>query len=468
MERSRQLLAAAVLAFLALPLLRGAKGPADIDPKMHDEALRYLVSLVKIDTSNPPGNETRAAEYVKSILDREGIPSEIFESAPGRGNLVARLKGNGSKRPLLLMGHLDVVGVVRDKWTVDTFAALTKNGYLYGRGAEDDKAMDAANLVVFLKLHRDRIPLDRDVILLAEAGEEGTSQFGIDFMVEKHFDAIDCEYAFNEGGRFHLENGKVLYAGVSSTEKVPRGMKLIAHGSSGHGSMPRMDNAITHLAAAVARIGAWQPPMRLNETTREFFARLAKISPPDEAYLYTHLDDPKVQQKLRETNISYNSMLRTSVVPTIIKGGFRENVIPADAEATLDVRALPDENVDELMTTMRRMIDDPEVELVRLTEGQQRPAPPASSIHSEGFKALERAQQRVFPEAITLPLMQTGATDSAQIRAKGVQAYGIGIPMDDDELRRVHGDDEHITIDQLGKFVDYLWTATVDIAATRP
>jgi acetylornithine deacetylase/succinyl-diaminopimelate desuccinylase-like protein len=464
---TRNIVAAIVAASFLLSSLCAAQGTTGIDPKMHDQAVESLVSLVKIDTSNPPGNETRAAQHVKTVLDREGIPSQIFESAPGRGNLVARLKGNGSKKPLLLMGHLDVVGVVRDKWTVDPFAALMKNGYLYGRGAEDDKAMDAANLVVLLKLHRDRVPLDRDVILLAEAGEEGTSQFGIDYMVDKHWDAIECEYTLNEGGRFHVENGKLQYAGVSSTEKVPRGMKLIAHGSSGHGSMPRMDNAVTHLAAAVAKVGAWQPPMRLNETTREFFVRLAKISPPADAYLYTHLDDPKVQEKLRANNIFYNSMLRTSIVPTIIKGGFRENVIPADAEATLDVRALPDENLDALMATMRRMINDPEVELVRITEGQERPAPAPSSIHSELFQALERAQQTVFPGAITLPIMQTGATDSAQLRAKGVQAYGIGVPMDDDALRRVHGDDEHVSVDELGKFVDYLWTATVDIAAAK-
>jgi acetylornithine deacetylase/succinyl-diaminopimelate desuccinylase-like protein len=231
--------------------------------------------------------------------------------------------------------------------------------------------------------------------------------------------------------------------------------------------MPRLDNAITHLSMAVGKLGAWQPPMRLNETTREFFARLAKISPPDEAYLYTHLDDPAVQEKLRATRIAYNSMLRTSVVPTIINGGFRENVIPAEAEATLDVRALPDENIDTLMATMRQIINDPEVELARLPGGQARPVASPSGIHNEMFTALERAQQKIFPGAITLPLMQTGATDSAQLRAKGVNAYGIGVPMDDDGLRRVHGNDERVSLDELGKFVDYVWTVTVDIAASK-
>src|SRR5437588_8506070 len=273
--------------------------------KAHDEALKFLVELVKINTSNPPGNEARAAEYIKGVLAAEGIQAQIYESAPGRGNLVARLKGNGKKKPLLLMGHLDVVGVERDKWTVDPFAAVIKDGYIYGRGSHDDKGMDAANLEVFLLLHRLKAPLDRDVILLAEAGEEGTTQFGIDFMVANHWNDIACEYALNEGGGTPEENGKVLYVGVSTTEKVPRGLRLIARGTSGHGSAPRVDNAIIHLAAAVARVGTWEAPMRLNETTRRFFQQLAKISPPERAQLYAHVEDPAAQQKLHATEPAY-------------------------------------------------------------------------------------------------------------------------------------------------------------------
>ena len=222
-----------------------------------------------------------------------------------------------------------------------------------------------------------------------------------------------------------------------------------------------------HLGAAVGKVGAWQAPMRLNETTREFFARLATISPPEEASLYTHLEDPAVQAKLRATSILYNSMLRTSVVPTIIKGGFRENVIPAEAEATLDVRALPDEDVDRLLATLSGLIDDPAVQVSRLTEGQQRPLAPPSGIHNEMFAALERAQKRVFPEAITLPLMQTGATDGAQLRAKGVQVYGIGVPMDDEDLHRIHGNDERVSVDGLGRFTDYLYAVVTDVAGAR-
>jgi acetylornithine deacetylase/succinyl-diaminopimelate desuccinylase-like protein len=430
------------------------------------EAVHFLRELVKIDTSNPPGNELKAANYIKTILDKEGIASEIFESAPGRGNIVARLKGNGSKRPLLLMGHLDVVGVERDKWTIDPFAAITKDGYLYGRGSRDDKAMDAANLEVFLELHRRKIPLDRDVILLAEAGEEGTTQYGIDFMVAEHWDKIECEYALNEGGSIQEINGKVGFAGVGTTEKVPRRMMLLARGSSGHASMPRLDNPIAHLGAAVGKLLAWQPPMRLNETTREYFSQLAKISSPEDAYLYTHLEEPATQQKLAANKISQNSMLRTSIVPTIIKGGFRENVIPADAEATLDVRALPDENIDDLMATLRKVINDPEIEIVR-SKSDGRPAGAPSSLHNDMFEALERAQAKVFPGAFTLPMMGTGASDSAQLRAKGVQAYGVGPPTSDDDRLRVHGNDERVRIEGVGKFVEYLYSAVVDVAESK-
>src|SRR5215472_8048146 len=431
------------------------------------EAVKFLSELVKIDTSNPPGSETSAAEYIKGVLAAEGIPAQIYESAPGRGNLVARIKGNGKKKPLLLMAHLDVVGVERDKWTVDPFAGIIKDGYVFGRGAIDDKSMDAANLEVFLLLHRLKVPLDRDVILLAEAGEEGTTQFGIDFMVEKHWDEIACEFALNEGGDIPEENGKVQYVAVSTTQKVPRGFSLVAHGSSGHGSAPRIDNSIAHLAAAVEKTAGWEAPMRLNETTRRFFEQMAKIAPPEKAKLYADVDNPAAQQKLHETEPAYYSMLRTSLVPTIIKGGFRSNVIAADAEARFDVRALPDENMDALKAELMRLVNDPEIKIVDAENANQRPAAPPSGLDTEGFRALERAQQKVFPGVPTIPIMQVGATDSAELRVKGVQAYDIGTVMSADDLKRVHGNDERLEIAGFGKFVKFLYIATTDLVAAK-
>src|SRR5579859_885271 len=431
------------------------------------ETVKFLTDLVKIDTSNPPGNETRAAEYIKQVLASDGIQAQIYESAPGRGNLVARLKGTGKKKPLLLMGHLDVVGVERDKWTFDPFGGTIRDGYVYGRGAIDDKSMDAANLEVFLLLHRLKVPLDRDVILLAEAGEEGTSQFGIDFMVAQHWDDIGCEYALNEGGDIVEENGKVQYVAVSTTQKVPRGFTLVAHGTSGHGSAPRVDNSIAHLAAAVDKAARWEAPMRLTETTRRFFQQMAKISPPEKAQLYEHIEDPAAQQKLHEIEPGYYSMLRTSLVPTIIKGGFRSNVIPAEAEARFDVRALPDENMDQLKAQLAKLINDPAITFVDAENANARPATAPSGLDTDGFHALERAAQRVFPGAPTVPIMQVGATDSAQLRAKGVQAYDIGTVLSLEDLKRIHGNDERIQLAGFGKFVQFLFTATLDLAGAK-
>ena len=405
----------------------------------------------------------------RSLLDREGIPSEILALEPTRGSLVARLKGNGTKKPLLLMGHTDVVGVEREKWTVEPFAGLVKDGWVYGRGALDDKGMTTAFLEIFLLLHRHKVPLDRDVIFLAEAGEEGTTHVGIDFLVAKHWDKIACEFALNEGGRIHEVDGKVTYVGVATTEKVPRPFLISAKGTSGHASRPRPDNAIVHLCAAVAKVGEWQAPMRLNETTREFFKRLATVSSPADAFLFTHLEDPAVgklaQEKLRLNHGTYYAMTRTTLVPTILKGGFRINVIPGDALAQVDVRALPDEDIERLAETLRKIINDPQIEVVAPVGGRPTSAP--SRHDNEMFGALERAQKRQFPGALTIPLMVVGATDSAQLRAKGVQAYGVGTVYADKEVTAMHGNDERINLKGLGQFTEFIWHTVLEIAAAK-
>lgn len=434
-----------------------------------NEAIQTLQGLIRINTSNPPGNETQAAGYLKGILEREGIPAELFALDTNRANLVARLKGSGKKRPLLLMGHTDVVGVEREKWTVDPFGGVIQDGYLYGRGAADDKDNAALSLQVLLMLHRQKTPLDRDVIFLAEAGEEGTSEWGIEFMVARHFDQIDAEFALLEGGGIDVENGKVRDVAVATTEKVPNTVRLVARGTSGHGSVPRPDNPIVHLAAALARVADYQPPMRLNQTTRAYFQRLAAISPPDDAFLYAHLEDsvvsPIVQQRLRYTRLQANSMLRTSISPTILQGGFRRNVIPGDADATLDIRALPDEDMPAFFATLRRVINDPAVELV--PPATTRPVSAPSRLDTEMFQALERAQAKVFPGAVTIPTMLTGATDGAQLRAKGVEAYGLGNFTENGDSR-AHGNDERVSVEGTGKFLELLYTAVLDVAAAKP
>jgi len=435
--------------------------PAPDFAAARDEVVRYLSEYLRIDTVNPPGNETRGAKYLQSILKREGIPSEIFELEPGRGNLVARLTGSGSKKPILIMGHIDTVGIEKGKWTVNPFGGLVRDGFLYGRGASDDKSHGIAGVETLLLLHRQKVPLDRDVIFLAEAGEESSYQVGIDFMVDKHWDKIAAEFSLAEGGGMQEQNGVVKQVLVTATEKLSRNMKLVAHGVSAHGSVPRADNPILKLSAALLKLAAWRQPMRLNEVTRAYFSRLATISPPEEAYLYTHLDDPAAVEKIRAKSPHLDALFRVTISPTIEQGGFRDNTIPATAEATLMVRPLPDEDVQALMQKMRDVIDDPAVEL--LPAWGSRPVAPLSTIHTEMFEALERVQKRLFPQAVTLPTMATGTTDSAQLRAKGVQSYGIGAF----GSIGAHGNDERISVQGLGVMVEFIYNAVLEVAAKK-
>jgi acetylornithine deacetylase/succinyl-diaminopimelate desuccinylase-like protein len=463
-------------AFL-LPLLfvclgcQGAEKYAVDWQKTAPEILEKYSALIRLDTSNPPGNESKAAAYLKSVLEGEGFETQSFALDPARANLVARLKGNGRKRPLLLMGHTDVVGVQRNKWTVDPFSAVRKDGYVYGRGAIDDKDKVTACLMVMLLLKRMKIALDRDVIFLAEAGEESTTSVGIDFMVSQHWNEIEAEYALTEGGGGVSRDGKPRYVTISTTEKVPRRVKLVAHGEAGHGSVPRPDNAVSHLAMAVAKIAAWQPPMRLNDTTRTYFERLAAISAPDEAARYNHVAEPAntagIQSYFAAHELTHSSILRTSIVPTMMNAGFRENVIPSEAEATLDIRALPDEDMPKFIAEMKRVIGDDSIEIIPAKGG--RPAGRPSSLDSEMFRALENTQKKMYPGAITLPWMMTGATDMAQLRAKGVQAYGFGPMIDEKDLvaNGAHSDDERLQESALYREVEFLWNAVLEVAAGK-
>jgi acetylornithine deacetylase/succinyl-diaminopimelate desuccinylase-like protein len=446
----------------------------DVDWKAQEkEILEHYSNLIRIDTSSPPGNETKAAEYVKKVLESNGIPAKVYELEPGRGNVVARLKGNGSKKPVLIMGHLDVVGVQKEKWTVDPFSALRKDGFVYGRGAIDDKDKVASALTVMLLLKRMNVPLDRDVIFLGEAGEEGNSSVGIGFMVKDHWDEIAAEFSVTEGGAMSSRDGKVRSVEIATTEKVGRGVKLVAHGQSGHGSRPRKDNPLIHLSQAVTAVSINQPPMRLNDTTRTYFERLATISSPEEAFRYNHVADPaysaKIQDYFADHELNHYSILRTSVVPTILKAGFRGNVIPSEAEANLDIRALPDEDSAALYEFLRKTINDPSVEIVANRGGGGRAPTPPSRMDTEMFQAFEATQKLMFPGAVTLPSMLTGATDNAQLRAKGVQAYGFGPIVDEKDagVGAAHTDDERLKETALYKEVEFLWRSIVQVVASK-
>ena len=435
-----------------------------------EEALSYLSDLVQIDAVNPPGDETRVVEFLKAVLEDEGLEPEVFWDDPTRANLVVRIRGNGKKRPILIMGHTDVVGVQAENWTEKPFGGLRKDGWLYGRGSLDDKDTVAAGLMVMLLLHRNQIELDRDIIFLAESGEEGTPEVGINYMVEHHFDKIDAEFALAEGGGGIVEDGTVKTVGVQTTEKMPRRVTLIAHGTAGHGSVPRLDNPVAALARAVAKAGSWHTEMRMNETTRAYFERLATTATPEDADRYLNVANPERTEEIQQyflENFPFDySVLRTSVVPTVMDAGFRKNVIPSQASAILDIRMLPDENVAEFYALLTDLIDDPNIEIV--PERIYRPAAPPSGIDNEMFETLEKIAAQVYPGALVLPSMSTGATDMAQVRAMGIPAYGIGPIRSSEEINSgngAHSDNERISEEAFADFVRFMWLTVIEISA---
>jgi len=466
-------LACLVASSLSSWLVRAAEPPAAIDwPAVDQEALRHFQALVRLDTSDPPGNELPAVEYLKGVLEADGVETKIFALDPKRPNLVARLRGNGARRPLLIMGHTDVVNVDPKKWKHPPFSAAREGGHIYGRGTVDDKDNVTVSLMTMLLLKRSRVPLERDVIFLAEAGEEGAVQFGIEFMVREHLAEIDAEFCLAEGGSVVRRGGTVQYGSVQTTEKIPNRIRLIARGVAGHGSVPLRSNAVVHLARAIANIADWQTPMRLNETTRTFFERLASISSPEEAARYRAIlrgdESGSAQEYLAEQQPRYYSTLRTSISPNMISGGYRVNVIPSEVEATLDIRALPDEDMTRFLAQLRQVINDPAIELER-APGHSRPGAPPSSLSTEAFEVIESAIKRHYG-VITLPTMSTGATDMAYLRAAGVQCFGIGPMIDSEDGPKgfgAHSDQERILEEALYKFVRFNWDVVLMLAGKK-
>jgi acetylornithine deacetylase/succinyl-diaminopimelate desuccinylase-like protein len=461
----------AVALLLSTTLLRAQTNATPDWTKAKPEILERYRAMLQIDST--AGHETLVVDYLKKVLAAEGIPSQTFAMDPNRANLVARLKGNGSKKPLLIFAHTDVVPVQREKWPVDPFGAVMKDGYVWGRGSKDDKPVLTANLIVFLTLKRLGVKLDRDVIFMAESGEEAdTVGVGMNYMVREHLKEIEAEFAMTEGGGGTIEDGKVTRMNIGTAEKLPARVRLVATGTAGHGSVPRLDNALIHLGAAVEKVGRWETPMELNDTTRAYFAKLATISTPEKAARYNALlsggeASRAAQAYLREHEPGLYSMLRTSVVPTMLKAGVGLNVIPSEAEATLDIRAAPGEDLDKFFTNMAKLIDDPEVKIVPLP--RMRPPSPASRLDNEMFRVMSNAAQTIYPGAVILPSMSTGASDNSQLRAIGIQSYGVGpASTESDALNYpAHGDVERLAESSLYPFVQYVWTVVTEIAAHK-
>ncbi|HEX9131504.1 MAG TPA: M20/M25/M40 family metallo-hydrolase [Ktedonobacteraceae bacterium] len=420
-----------------------------------DEVITYVRNLLRLDTRNPPGNESRAAEYLRGILEREGIACEIVGPGPDRGTIVARLKGDGSAPPLLLMSHTDVVAVEPDKWTHDPFAAEIDDGFIYGRGAIDMKHMVTMELMTMLLLKRAGVPLKRDVIFMAAADEEVGGHQGAGWVAHHRPELIQAEYALNEGGGYAYEiNGRRYYT-VQTAEKGAARFRLRAKGKPGHGSVPHEDNAVIKLIEVLNRLGDRQPPVHFSASFRGFVTGIASAQPPEVAQLFLAIlaneetadiaidalpMDDLLKQELR-------AMTRNTIAPTMLRAGSQINVIPSEAEAFLDGRILPGWTTEMFLGEIRAIFGgDADIEFIDPNEALE--ADPASPL----FEVIKEVVKEHAAEATVVPTMLVGGTDAQRVAGLGTKVYGFAPEMYISGLHdwvRVHGHDERINIRSL-------------------
>ncbi len=430
-----------------------------------DEVRRILVDLIRLDTTNPPGNEILAATYLRNLLGRDGIGGEIVESAPGRASFIARLKGDGSRAPLLLMSHLDVVPVERSAWSVDPFAAVEKDGYLYGRGTLDIKNLVAMEAMVMMLLKRKRVPLARDVIFLAEADEEAGGRHGISWLVENHWEKIRAEFAINEGGDTSLSDGRILVA-CQCAEKGAGWYKIRFKGRGGHASAPHGENPIYRAAEAVRAIRTHTFPARRSPAVESYFRGLvgAGLLPGDlsvDELFDTPPENASAAARAVFSDHWMNAMLRNTITPTALEAGTQPNVIPAHVDLTVDTRRLPGVPRDEMIQALQDLAGREDAELTIIEDSDANSSP----LGTELWGAIGTALRNKARSAVLAPYLSTGGTDSGALRARGVVCYGLEpSPAAPGELDRIHSHDERIRIESLWWGTELLFD-TVEIVA---
>lgn len=430
-----------------------------------ERTLAHLEALIALDTQNPPGNELLTARYLESALAGvAGVETHVLPVGEGRANFIARLGAvRATRRPVLVLGHMDVVGAQPEKWTSPPFAPVVRDRYLYGRGSIDDKGMLAAATTAMLALADRRDELSRDVVLLATAGEEGGPPVGVDLVIDEHLELLGApEFALNEGGRIRIENGAIRSVSIQTTEKIYYEVQVTATGPSGHGSVPLPDNALAALARAVGRVHEWRAPLNLNETTRLYFTRLAEIErDPDLRTAMFDLvgSDPRrsaVAGEILSRNPLHNAVIRTGQSLTLMSGGIRSNVIPSDGSATFNVRVMPGEDVRKVVAAMQEAAAEPAVTFSLVGEPMTSPA--VSPVDTALYRALEKASGAMAPEAVVMPFMSTGATDGAALRAIGIPTYGIlPFPLEAEDELRMHGDNERVPVPALGWATEFIY-----------
>ena len=435
--------------------------PIQIQNNIKEEITTFLSNLIKINTTNPPGNETQAAQYIKDYLAKDGFTSHIFESAPGRGSLITRLKGTGEKPNLLLLSHLDVVAANPQEWTTDPFAGTIKDGYVYGRGAIDMKGMTAIEVITLKLLKQNNIPLKGDIVLAATADEERGGEAGAGYLMRNHKDKIWCPYVLNEGGGTAFPQNKQNIYPIQTAEKGILWFKIKAKGTPGHGSTPNMaDNAITRINKVLTKLENYQPPTIYVDTLQEFLTQITQTNPQLKDLINQLIANPQksdqildeLAQKDKALSEEIRPRIKTTLTPTIIQGGTKENIIPSQCEAVFDCRVLPGQSTTttlELIKHLLKDIDDQKLsyEIIQIHDGNQ------STTQTPLYQTIKTVLQEADPGCSITPTLTTGGTDSRFFRETGSICYGFH-PVrpeepNDQYEKRIHGIDERLSIENL-------------------
>jgi acetylornithine deacetylase/succinyl-diaminopimelate desuccinylase-like protein len=458
-QMSSLLLSAGFGAFL---LAGGGARAEELTPNQqmaHD----IYKELVEIDTTTATGDTRQAAEAMASRLKAAGFADEdirAFSPAPRKGNLVARLRGTGKRKPILLVAHLDVVPALRSDWSVDPFKLTEQDGYFYGRGSSDDKYMASSFVTNLIRYKKEGYKPDRDIILALETDEEifDHDALGIQWLIKNHRDLIDAEFALNEGGPVNLRDGKALRVNIQTSEKVPVTFQLEVTNSGGHSSVPRKDNAIYRLAEGLVRLSKFEFPLHLNDTTRAWFSRTAQFEDQQNASdIRAVLADKPDAMALARLSVSpqYNAQLRTTCVATMLQGGHAANALPQSAIAKVNCRIIPGEPADEVKATLVKVLAD---DGIAVTQIEREVASEPSKLNEEIVGAIEKLSNEFWPGAAVIPVMSTGATDGAFLRNAGIPTYGhSGMAMEPGDAGRIHGRDERVPMKSFYNGNEYLY-----------
>ncbi len=465
------LLSSLSLSQSAPPVLPSSKIAPEQLNRYADQAVEWMQQYLRIDTTNPPGNEVRAAAFFKKILDAEGIENQVFDIAPGRANLWARLPHTGSnpKRPIILLNHMDVVTSDAAHWKAPPFSGEIVGDSIYGRGAQDMKGEGLAQLMVMVMLKRERVALDRDVIFLAVSDEEAAGT-GTDWMIAHHRDLLgNAEFLINEGGENLLENGKVRFIGVDVAEKTTYWLHVVAHGTPGHGSRPIEDSAPNRLVRALQRIITYQTPLKVLPVADEFFKAMAKNESGERAAQFRDIANALRDRRFREQvehDPSLSYLLRNTISLTMLGGSQQTNVIPPEAWANLDVRMLPGEDPKVLAESLRKAVNDSNVTIEPLNPEFR--VANESSTKTELFEAIRQVTAKYFDGAPVVPHMTSGYTENQRYRPLGITCYGYSpYTATEEEGNTEHGNNERIRVEEVRRGPRVLYDVVVTVAGAK-